>query len=86
MESPLYREIYQEGVQEGLVKGRLEMAQAYIIEFLHTKFDLSYAAIKQLEEQIKPINNLPTLHKLIVEAAKAQNFSDFVDMLNGLEV
>jgi len=86
MESPLYREIYQEGVQEGFVKGRLEMAQEDIIEVLHGKFNLSYTAIKQLEGQIKAINNFSTLRKLVVDAAQTQKFSDFVDLLNELEV
>lgn len=94
MESPLYREIYQEGMQEGFVKGivegkeegSLETAQADIIEILLAKFNLSYAVISKLEKQIEAVNNLSTLRGLLVDAAKSENFSHFVDLLNELEM
>jgi len=42
--------------------------------------------IKQLEGKIQAINNLSALRQLVVDAAKVEKFSDFIDVLNEVEM
>jgi len=86
MESTIAKEIYQDGMQEGLIKGKLETLQDNIMNFLLARFEVPLKSGKQLEEKIKAINSTPILQKLIIDAAKAQSFEDFLKILEKLEV
>ncbi|MFQ6073407.1 MAG: hypothetical protein ACE5KT_12020, partial [Methanosarcinales archaeon] len=65
------KEIYQDGVQEGLIKGKLENLQDNIMGVLLARFDVPLKSGKQLEEKIKAINSIPILQKLHIDAVKA---------------
>ncbi|MFQ6119672.1 MAG: hypothetical protein ACE5KE_07280 [Methanosarcinales archaeon] len=80
------KEIYQDGVQEGLIKGKLENLQDNIMNFLLARFEVPLKSGKKLEETIKAINSIPILQKLVIDAAKAQSFEDFLKVLDKLEL
>jgi len=58
MESTIAKEIYQEGMQEGLIKGRLETLQDNIMVVLLARFDVPYKSEKPLERIIKSIDSI----------------------------
>ncbi|MFQ6073404.1 MAG: hypothetical protein ACE5KT_12005, partial [Methanosarcinales archaeon] len=86
MESTIAKEIYQDGMQEGLIKGKLENLQDNIMGVLLARFDVPLKSGKQLEEKIKAINSIPILQKLHIDAVKAQSFEDFLKVLDKLEL
>ena len=86
MESTIAKEIYQDGLEEGLIKGKLETLQDNIMGVLLARFEVPYKTEKQLEENIKAINSIHVLQKLHIDAVKAQSFEDFLKVLDKLEL
>ncbi|HIE27890.1 TPA: hypothetical protein EYP66_11445 [Candidatus Poribacteria bacterium] len=56
--------------------------------YIHLTFFImrKMSIIKQLEGKIQAINNLSALRQLVVDAAKVEKFSDFIDVLNEVEM
>ncbi|MFQ6056207.1 MAG: hypothetical protein ACE5J3_09545 [Methanosarcinales archaeon] len=73
MESSIVNEIYQEGKKEGI-----ETLKNSIVEILIARFDLTYNTGKKLEESIKPINSIPSLQKLVIDAALSKSLDEFL--------
>ena len=100
MESPLAREIYEEGMQEGIQKGMQEGIQkgmqegiqkgigalrASILEILNNKFDFTYKVGKGLENRLSLISNTSTLQKLLLEAVNIKDMDSFIAILEQAE-
>jgi predicted transposase YdaD len=73
-ESPWYQEIVQEGQQEGLQTGRRG-----ILRLFKERFDPSYEAVGQLEQNLQEVTDLADLVDLLVHTAQAQSIDTFLE-------
>ncbi|MFQ6055764.1 MAG: hypothetical protein ACE5J3_07265 [Methanosarcinales archaeon] len=86
LDAPMLKEIYEEAMQEGMIKGQLEAIRNNLIEFLLARFEVPYKTGKQIEGIIKSIDSISVLQKLIGDLARSGTLEDFVKVLDKLEV
>ncbi len=93
VESPLLKEIYQKGREEGLEKGLEEgmglgsasAMRMAILRFLAARFKLALRTRKALEMRLARIESVTALEELVTATARVTSVAEFTAALDELE-